>query len=100
MNCADANPGADAGMYDASEQYKLSTITKNAKGEKGLKIRAGLARPPFRAMLERKHFFQKPFPYIIYIKNEIATLSDTKFSIPPPFPNSVSKKINEIFFWH
>ena len=27
MNCAAANPGADAGMYDASEQYKLSTRT-------------------------------------------------------------------------
>ena len=27
MNCAAANPGADAGMYDASEQYKLSTLT-------------------------------------------------------------------------
>ena len=26
VNCAAANPGADAGMYDASEQYKLSTI--------------------------------------------------------------------------
>ena len=25
VNCAAANPGADAGMYDASEQYKLST---------------------------------------------------------------------------
>ena len=67
-------------------------ITKNAKGEKGLKIRAELARPPFRAMLERKHFFQKPFPYIIYIKNEIATLSDTKFSIPPPSPIQCRKK--------
>ena len=29
MNCAAANSGADAGMYDASsEQYKLSTIIK------------------------------------------------------------------------
>ena len=27
VNCAAANPGADAGMYDASEQYKLSTIS-------------------------------------------------------------------------
>ena len=28
VNCAAANPGADAGMYDASsEQYKLSTKT-------------------------------------------------------------------------
>ena len=27
VNCAAANPGADAGMYDASEQYKLSTRT-------------------------------------------------------------------------
>ena len=27
VNCAAANPGADAGMYDASEQYKLSTVT-------------------------------------------------------------------------
>ena len=26
VNCAAANPGADAGMYDASEQYKLSTV--------------------------------------------------------------------------
>ena len=26
VNCAAANPGADAGMYDASEQYKLSTM--------------------------------------------------------------------------
>ena len=26
VNCAAANPGADAGMYDASEQYKLSTL--------------------------------------------------------------------------
>ena len=25
MNCAAAGPGADAGMYDASEQYILST---------------------------------------------------------------------------
>ena len=25
VNCAAANSGADAGMYDASEQYKLST---------------------------------------------------------------------------
>ena len=28
VNCAAANPGADAGMYDASEQYKLSTVSK------------------------------------------------------------------------
>ena len=28
VNCAAANPGADAGMYDASEQYKLSTVFK------------------------------------------------------------------------
>ena len=27
VNCAAANPGADAGMYDASEQYKLSTVS-------------------------------------------------------------------------
>ena len=29
VNCAAANPGADAGMYDASEQYKLSTRMLN-----------------------------------------------------------------------
>ena len=32
VNCAAANPGADAGMYDASEQYKLSTIIKDHFG--------------------------------------------------------------------
>ena len=31
VNCAAANPGADAGMYDASEQYKLSTIFESWK---------------------------------------------------------------------
>ena len=25
VNCTAANPGADAGMYDASEQYKLKS---------------------------------------------------------------------------
>ena len=31
VNCAAANPGADAGMYDASEQYKLSTEDKKER---------------------------------------------------------------------
>ena len=31
VNCAAANPGADAGMYDASEQYKLSTVSLTVK---------------------------------------------------------------------
>ena len=33
VNCAAANPGADAGMYDALEQYKLSTLLISASPE-------------------------------------------------------------------
>ena len=35
VNCAAANPGADAGMYDASEQYKLSTAMAGDKDKNG-----------------------------------------------------------------
>ena len=39
VNCAAANPGADAGMYDASEQYKLSTNTITIISTKNLLIK-------------------------------------------------------------
>ena len=41
VNCAAANPGADAGMYDASEQYKLSTISINIAASKKLLQKSG-----------------------------------------------------------
>ena len=44
VNCAAANPGADAGMYDASEQYKLSTWQQVPHREIPFRDKGGLRR--------------------------------------------------------
>ena len=44
VNCAAANPGADAGMYDASDQYKLSTWTQVPHRELPFRDKGGLRR--------------------------------------------------------
>ena len=44
VNCAAANPGADTGMYDASDQYKLSTWTQVPHREIPFRDKGGLRR--------------------------------------------------------
>ena len=59
VNCAAANPGADAGMYDASEQYKLSTVLDHLSSSGRNRLR-GMIHPT-TPTLHKVHKVIKPY---------------------------------------